>query len=217
MRILLRLTVVVAIIGWGIYYRWLSPERQLQRAADALKRVSSLRYAAVETFPRQRNELGGDLVCGSTPVYDARRHEITEPEEPGGGTLEFVYVGNLSYTRRPDGGWGGLAPAVDDGAEATCRRLAAGAPVWFLPDYEKLLSNGEIEKGPKKEISGVPCREWKITVEITPDQHEYTTTCLRLDDNLPLEMTFRNQVFTYSDYNQPIDIEVPSTPGTGSK
>ena len=71
------------------------------------------------------------------------------------------------------------------------------------------MSQGNIEKGPKKDVAGIPCREWKIATERIPNEYEYTTICVRLDNNLPLEMTFRNQVFTYSDFNQPIEIETP--------
>ena len=208
MRIIARLAVVVALIGWAVYYRWLSPERQLQPAADALKHVSSLRYAAVEQFLDRRNELRGDLVCSTPAVYDARRNEAPGPDSPG-GTLEDVFVGHLAYTRSSDGRWSNPAPAVAYGADETCRRIAVGAAVWFLPDYEKLLSQGSIEKGSKKRVAGISCREWKIATERIPNENEYTTICVRLDNNLPLEMTFRNQTFTYSDFNQPIEIEVP--------
>jgi hypothetical protein len=211
MRILVRLAVVVAITGWAVYYLWLSPARQLEHAADVLKHVHSLRYTAVEQFPDRHNELGGDLVCSPAAVYDARRNEVVDPGKLGGGSLEFVFVGHLAYTRTSDGGWSKPAPAVADGAEETCRRIAVGAAVWFLPDYVKLLSQGNIEKGPKKSVAGIPCREWKIATERIPNENEYTTICTRLDNNLPLQMTFRNQAFTYSDFNQPIEIEVPPT------
>jgi hypothetical protein len=209
-RMVLRLAVILMMIGWGIYYRWLSPARQLERSADALRQVKSLRYSMVEELPLQRNEFSGGIVCSPAISHDVKRQVVTDPANPSDVTLEFVSVGHLAYARGSNGGWSKPGPAVADGAEETCRRIAGGASVWFLPDYEKLLSKGDIKKAAEKNVDGRACQQYQIATERIPDEYEYTTVCLGLDDKLPIQMTTGAKVYTYSDFNQPVEIEDPS-------
>jgi hypothetical protein len=72
-----------------------------------------------------------------------------------------------------------------------------------------MISHAMTEKGDKKTVNGVRCREWKFAIRSALAAQQ-GSGCIGLDDNLPYEMTTENGGhYTYSDYNRPIQLEAP--------
>jgi len=73
----------------------------------------------------------------------------------------------------------------------------------------KMISHAMTEKGDKKTVNGVRCREWKFDIRSALSSQK-RSVCIGLDDNLLYEMTTESGVhYSYSDYNRPIQLEVP--------
>ena len=67
-----------------------------------------------------------------------------------------------------------------------------------------------IDKGDKKTVNGVRCREWKVTMKGGYSGLEHDTVCIGMNDHLPYEMTvdWARSRTIYSDYNAPIQLEL---------
>ena len=73
----------------------------------------------------------------------------------------------------------------------------------------KMISHAMTEKGDKKTVNGVRCREWKFDIRSALSSQK-GSVCIGLDDNLPYETTTESGGhYSYSDYNRPIQLEVP--------
>jgi len=75
-----------------------------------------------------------------------------------------------------------------------------------------MIRRGIIQKGDKKTVNGVKCREWLVTMKGAPSGLEHDTVCLGLQDNLPYEMTvdWQNSHTSFSDYNTAIQFDLPA-------
>ena len=74
-----------------------------------------------------------------------------------------------------------------------------------------MIKRGILQKGDKKTVNGVRCREWLVTMKGGFSGLEHDTVCLGLDDHLPYDLTvdWEHSHYSFSDYNAPINIEVP--------
>lgn len=89
----------------------------------------------------------------------------------------------------------------------------------MLPEFNRMVEHGIIEKGDKKTVNGDVCREWKVTLRGGPGPllpqwsgaYEHRTVCLGVDDHLPREMTSTGSArhWTYA-FNDPVKIETPT-------
>ena len=78
-----------------------------------------------------------------------------------------------------------------------------------MPPIATMLRRGILQKGDKKTVSGVKCREWNVTMKAGANL-EHDTVCLGIDDHLPYEMTSGpGSHAVYSDYNSPFQLELP--------
>ena len=72
-----------------------------------------------------------------------------------------------------------------------------------------MISHAMTEKGDKKTVNGVRCREWKFDIRSALSSQK-GSVCIGLGDDLPYEMTTESAGhYSYSDYNRPIQLEVP--------
>jgi hypothetical protein len=74
-----------------------------------------------------------------------------------------------------------------------------------------MIRRGIIQKGDKKTVNGVRCREWLVTMKGAPGGLEHDTVCVGLDDHLPYETTvdWMHSRSSFSDYNTALKLEVP--------
>jgi hypothetical protein len=124
---------------------------------------------------------------------------------------EELHVGAVVYEHKADDSWGGQY----DGAitpQVVCQTLAQGTNSALLPNIATMIKRGIIEKGDKKTVNDVRCREWKVTMKGGPGGMEHDTVCLGLDDHLPYEMTvdWEHSRATYSDYNGSFQLDLPA-------
>jgi len=72
----------------------------------------------------------------------------------------------------------------------------------MMPAIATMIKRGILQKGDKKTVGGVRCREWHVTIKAGRGL-EHDTVCLGMDDHLPYEMTVdsRHLRAAYSDYN----------------
>ena len=208
-----RLLFAVAIVGWSASYLFFpggSGEKEFQKSLDAMKHIQTARIATViDPTPAQHMELSWDLVCAQN-AYRYRRHmaQADPANNPGQDDEEF-HIGNLVYQRRLDDSWA-ARPTRTVTPNAVCQTLAQGTDSKLFPDIATMIQRGIIDKGDKKTVNDVPCREWKVTLK-EPKGLEHLTVCLGLDDHLPYEMTmdWQHARATYSDYNASFQLELP--------
>jgi hypothetical protein len=74
-----------------------------------------------------------------------------------------------------------------------------------------MIKRAIIQKGDKKTVNGVRCREWLVTLRGAPSGLAHDTVCIGLEDHLPYEMTvdWAHSRTSFSDYNTPIQLDVP--------
>ena len=74
-----------------------------------------------------------------------------------------------------------------------------------------MIQRGIIQKGDKKTVNGVRCREWLVAMKGAPGGLEHDTVCLGVDDHLPYEWTvdWVHSRTTFTDYNSPFHLELP--------
>lgn len=212
-----RLLAGVVLVGWA--FTFLTPshsgEKDFQKALDAMKQVRSMRAATTTDYsPTQHVDTAWDLVCAQD-AYRYKFHAVdTDPGRPSETTQEDVHVGSTDYEHKPDDSWQPHRFASGVGSASTlCKTIAAGDDSRVLPDLATMIHRGIIEKGDKKTVNGVRCREWKVTVRGGENGHalEHDTLCLGLDDHLPYEMTvdWNHSRTLYSDYNAPFQLDLP--------
>jgi hypothetical protein len=188
-----------------------SGEKEFQETLDAMKQVHAARIVTViDPTPTQHMELSWDLVCAQG-AYRYRRH-VVQSGAVNNSELndDEFHIGGVVYQRKLDDSW--LARSTRTVTpNAVCQTLAQGTDSKLFPDIATMMQREILDKGDKKTVNDVPCREWKVTLK-NPKGLEHLTVCLGLDDHLPYEMTmdWQHARATYSDYNSPFQLELPS-------
>jgi hypothetical protein len=201
-----RLIVGVILVGWAFSY--LSPgggsgEKEFQRSLEALKQVQSVRIALTsDEAPTQHSEMLWEVSCPQD-AYHYKWHMVDTNAVNGGEiNRDEMHVGNVKYDRQSDDSW--LQAKYPDGLNPKnlCSRLNQGSDNGMMPAIATMIKRGILQKGDKKTVSGVRCREWNVTIRVGRGL-EHDTVCLGLDDHLPYEMTvdWRRLRAVYSDYN----------------
>jgi len=218
--IIARLSVVL-IVGLfvGIYY--LSSgggEKEFQKTLDAMKQLHSFRasYSGTPTI-YMHNEMLWEVDCERGIVHHQQHVQPTSNEGQGSDQVQEtnrddVYVGDHEYERLNDGGWLLMKAAWRGGsAKWYCLNLAQGADTNLLPPIATMIKRGILQKGDKKTVNGVRCREWLVTMKRGPGNLEHDRVCLGLDDHLPYEVTsdWESAHYTFSDYNTAIQFDLP--------
>jgi hypothetical protein len=207
-----RLLVAVIIVGWAASY--LTPggsgEKEFQKTLDAMKQVRSVRVFAVsDPIANQHSESSYELACDQDAYHYKWRLVNSDPVRTSDTTNDTLQVGSVSYRRAADGSWEKTGYHAGT-AKAMCSNLGQGNSNLF-PEIATMIRRGILDKGDKKTVNGVRCREWKVTMKGGYNGLEHDTVCLGLKDHLPYEMTvdWEHSRAVYSDYNSPIQLDLP--------
>jgi hypothetical protein len=214
--VVVRLGVGVAIVTWAASY--LVPgsgEKEFQKTLDAMKQVHSLRAAyTANPFGVQHNEMLWEIDCNRDIVHH-QMHLVQTASDVSTAqelTRDELYTGGFEYDRQNDGSWSkGQYPHQGDPAKGYCGSLAQGVDSNLLPQIATMIKRGVLQKGDKKTVNGVRCREWLVTMKGGTRGLEHDTVCLGLEDHLPYEMTvdWENSRTSFSDYNRTIQFDGP--------
>jgi type II secretory pathway pseudopilin PulG len=211
-----RLVVAMVIVGWAASYLFPggNGEKEFQRSLEAMKQVRAVRVATIaDATATQHIEMSWDLVC-SQDAFHYKWHLVeSDPDKAADINQEEIHVGTTSYEHRPDDSWKpGISSIGSTNPSGVCKMLAQGTDSRVLPDLATMIKRGIIQKGDKKSVNGVRCREWNVTMKGGPSRLEHDTVCLGLDDHLPYESTvdWQHARTTYSDYNASFHLEFPA-------
>jgi hypothetical protein len=208
-----RLLVAVAIVAWAASYLGTgSGEKEFQKTLDAMKRVHSFRVAAMSApVTTQHEEMLWEVDCDHDLLHHHLHLVQTTANSPE-MNMDQTYAAGREYDRKDDGTW---LPSrygnFGQSAKGYCGRLAEGTDSGLLPQIATMIKRGVIQKGDKKTVNGVRCRQWLVTMKGGMNGLEHDTICLGLEDHLPYEMTvdWEHSRASYSDYNAPLEIAVP--------
>jgi len=211
--VMVRLAVGVAIVAWAASYLTTgSGEKEFQKTLEALKQVHTFRVAFAATPRDQHNEMLWEVDCNRNLLHYRWRVYKT-----GSDTNEMsrdeVHVATEEYDRQSDGSWSKarFLARGDRPASWYCGALAQGNDNGLMPQIATMIKRGVLQKGDKKTVSGVRCREWLVTMKGGTSGLEHDTVCLGLNDHLPYEMTvdWQQSRSTFSDYNAAISFDMP--------
>lgn len=208
-----RLLMAVVIVGWAASYLGSgSGEKEFQKTLDAMKQVHSFRASMSANPGTQHNDIQSEVDCGRDIMHQ-QWHFADASQDPSAELIrDEVGVAGRVYFRQSDGSWAPPRYAAGNlSAKLVCSELAQGAETHLLPQIATMIKRGVLQKGDKKTVNGVRCREWLVTMKGGFSGLEHDTVCLGLEDHLPYEMTvdWEHSRTTFSDYNAPIEIEVP--------
>lgn len=114
------------------------------------------------------------------------------------------------FFRQSDGTWK-KQNYITVTAKGTCRNLQQGTDSNLMPHIATMIKRGILQKGDKKTVNGLPCREWRVTLKGGLTGLEHDTICLGLENHLPYEMTtdWEGAHTSISDYNLPLQFDLP--------
>jgi hypothetical protein len=211
--VVVRLAVGVAIVAWAASYLGAgSGEKEFQKTVDAMKQVHSFRVASTTASEAQHNEMLWEVDCNRDILHHQWHLVVTSTTPQQELNQDQIYIAGREYDRQVDGSWAQpLYATVGGSAKWYCGNLAQGADSNLLPQISTMIKRGILQKGNKKTVNGVRCREWLVTMKGAPSGLEHDTVCLGLQDHLPYELTvdWENSRSSFSDYNSPIQFDVP--------
>jgi len=208
-----RLLVAFVIIGWAVsYLHGGSEEKDFQQTLDAMKQVHSFRVVSSDGTTPQHRQMFWEVDCERGIVHDnwSVNDDTRDPHEIM--RHEAISIGTNVYDRKSDGSWSGAHfGAGGSSAEFLCQQLAQGQDTNVLPQIATMIRRGIIQKGDKKTVNGVRCREYLVTLKGGSNGLEHDTVCIGLADHLPYEMTvdWLHSRESFSDYNTRISFNLP--------
>jgi hypothetical protein len=207
-----RLLAGVIVIGWAISYLGAgSGEKEFQKALNAMKQVRSFRAEMTANPANAHTEMLWEVDCNR----DLLHYEMHQTISDGPAfDQNWTAVGDREYARQPDGSWNQVGWAYQgNSAKWYCGNLAQGTDTNLLPQIATMIKRGVIQKGDKKTVNGVRCREWLVTLKGAPGGLEHDTVCLGLDDHLPYETTvdWEHSHASFSAFNALPEIDPPET------
>jgi len=211
-----RLLAILILGLWGAsFFGKGSGEKEFQKTLDALKQVHSFR-ASYSGMPSGylHNDLLWEVDCEREIVHQQRHIRSTpaSTDPPIDMKEDEFYVAGKQYERMSDGAWSQMRVAWQGGsAKWYCVNLGQGADSDVLPPIATMLQRGILQKGDKKTVNGVRCREWLVTIKGPLANLEHDTVCIGLEDHLPYEMTvdWQGSHSSFSDYNTTIQFDLP--------
>ncbi len=212
--VLVRLGVGVAIVAWAASYLGAgSGEKEFQKTLDAMKQVHSFRVALAASPGTQHNEMLWEVDC-NRDLFHYQWHVSDSSRPEMGMSQDELHVANQEFDHQSDGSWSKPKYAIGGrGAKWYCSNLAQGTDSYLLPPIATMIKRGILQKGDKKTVNGVRCREWLVAMRGAPNGLEHDTVCIGLKDYLPYEMTvdWEQARSSFSDYNSPIQFDAPES------
>lgn len=207
-----RLLAGVAIVAWAASYLGSgSGEKEFQKTLDAMKQVRSFRVAFSSVNDVQDNVMLWEVDCNKDILHH-HWHVTRKADPPSELDFDQTYVSGKEFDRKSDGTWvPSKGASILERSQYYCKELAEGTDTGLLPEIATMIKRGVIQKGDKKTVNGVRCREWKVTMKGGIRGLEHDTICIGLEDRLPYErvVDWDGSRTTFSDYNTAIHIDVP--------
>jgi hypothetical protein len=209
-----RLLAGVAISAWAASY--LSPgggEKEFQKTLEAMKSVHTFRVALTSDMAGvQHSDMLWEIDCDKDVLHHRLHSVLKQANGPTEINQDDYHVASRNYMRHDAGAWTEdryAGPGTS--AKWFCGQLAQGTDSNILPQISTMIKRGILQKGDKKTVNGVRCREWLVTMKGGTSGLEHDTVCLGLDDHLPYEMTvdWEHSRSTFSDYNSPMHFDLP--------
>ncbi|HTT24014.1 MAG TPA: hypothetical protein VMG82_34130 [Candidatus Sulfotelmatobacter sp.] len=184
-------------------------DTELQKALDAMEHVKSFKGMYADGTAGSHSERLWEVDCNRVIIHMQSHNSLSGGDSPFEMNRDELLVGEQRYTRDSSGGWENNGYAGDRGsAKWYCDNIARGTVSDLMPDVRTMISHALTEKGEKKTLNGARCREWKVAIR-TPLSAKGGSLCIGMDDHLPYEMTMDGGHYSYSDYNRPIQVDVP--------
>lgn len=212
--ILIRLVPILLLVVLG--YSFFMPsagERQFLRTEAALKNVQSYR---LEVTGQDQATTSYNLLEVSCPdrVHSIEKTTFVNPrpDSPAGQETERIIIGAKEYLKSPStGAWGAL-PGIVGRRSPGCAGATSPLQAWQLPPFKLIRALGHIEKGAMDEVSGEPCRQWKVTFRQPNGTEKNFEYCINPDDNLPrrIRIAESSLQMTFTNWNGPLAIEPPA-------
>jgi len=206
-----RLLAGLVLLVWAASYIGSgNGEKEFQKTLEAMKQVKSFRVAFTSNMGIQTSEMLWEVDCDRDIVHHQMHVVQTSPTFQEIKQDQLVVSGR-EYDRYGDGRWSPSRYATGGTAKNYCGTLAQGADSGVIPQIGTMIKRGVIQKGDKKTVNGVRCREWLVTLRGGPARLEHDTVCIGLDDHLPYEVTvdWAHSHSTFSDYNTPLQFDLP--------
>jgi hypothetical protein len=208
-----RLLLGVAIVAWAASYLGAgSGEKEFKKTLEAMKQVHSFRVAYSVTPGTQHNEMLWEVDCNRDVLHQQQHFTDSSQNPPSEMARDEMYFEGRDYLRQTDGSWATSKYGSQSySAKFYCKHLAEGSESSLFPQIATMIQRGIIQKGDKKTVNGVRCREWLVAMRGAPSGLEHDTVCLGLEDQLPYELTvdWAHSRATFSDYDAPIQFDLP--------
>lgn len=198
--------IVFGLVIVLLYY--ISPDSgvsALRKMNGALTNARSWKVHTVVNEPTKNIESTVEVYCPSR-LHSVQKSKVTDGGMPVESSSEFIWIEGANYHRK------GLRWTVTGEERMQTASCAMGprASDTLLQSLDLILLNGKVQKGGKRLVEGVRCRDWILSVPVPSGWREEYSVCVS-DGDLPLEVHTpdRRMVETYSDWNSPIKIEAP--------
>lgn len=204
--------LLAGLLYWGVT-SFLTPnggDAEFQKMLEATEHVKSFRGVYVGSMPSaEHSEKLWEVDCNRNIVYKRSQTSQTSAD-PLEVKEDKLLVGLDRYAHDSDGSWVKTADKhLIYSGQWYCDNLAQGTLRDLLPDVRSMLRNAMIGKADEKTVNGVRCQDWQFAMK-SSTSGVHGTVCIGLEDHLPYEMTTdTGGHYSYSNYNQPIQLEVP--------
>jgi hypothetical protein len=186
-----------------------SGDTEFKKTLESMEQVKSFRGGYIGSASGAHAERLWEVDCNRVIVHQHSHDLQSEIASPFDMKSEELLVGDQRYTRDSNGSWQNQGYAGDRGsAKWYCENIRRGTVRDLLPDIRTMISHAITEKGDKKTVNGVRCREWKFDLR-TALSSQTGSVCIGMDDHLPYELTMDGGTYSYSDYNKSIQIDAP--------
>lgn len=205
--------LIAGVIFWAVgqAVNPSSGDTEFKNAMEAMKQIKSFRGAYIESASgAQRATRLWEVDCNRMIVRQHSQDLQNNTDSPFSMRQDELLVGDQRYIRDSNGSWENEGYAGDRySAKWYCDNVARATAQDLLPDIRTMVNHAMTEKGDKKTVNGVRCREWKFAIRSALNVQN-GSVCIGLDDHLPYELTTENGGrYSYSDYNRPIQFEAP--------
>jgi len=186
-----------------------SGDTEFKKTLESMEQVKSFRGGYMGSASGAHAERLWEVDCSRVIVHEQSHDQQSDIASAFDMKQEELLVGDQRYTRDSNGSWQNQGYAGDRGsAKWYCENIRRGTVRDLLPDIRTMISHAITEKGDKKTVNGVRCREWKFDIR-TALSSQTGSVCIGMDDHLPYELTMDGGTYSYADYNKSIQIDAP--------
>ena len=170
-------------------------EKQINLVETALGQARSWHVSSTFAVGGETSHLEEDLGC---PFNYHRIGKI--PDRP----QNEIIATQKGYYYREDDRWNVLHPPPND----YCKDGPGAGAFPFAVTLEMLKSHTSLKRADTQSIDGAPCREFDF-IGVASPREKVGSLCIDEQTNLPFEFRYRNDVYRYSKWNEPVTLEPP--------